>query len=189
MCELNLDNIFLFVMTGVSALIVVIDLKVLEKMFEEYFLLRHYLDHETYFNCYKPQAEMRMVFECYAIYCAILCVVLTGVLAFNMRDESIDWMARKVVNISFILFGPIMFTLCLAGLWNIKGLSKVCGLHGISPGEFNAVCVFLLFIFFCIAIAVSYTMAMQKTMDMAQEAFTNQESLLFSLSQMYFRYQ
>ena len=54
MCELNLDNIFLFVMTAVSGLIVVIDLKVLEKMFEEYFLLRHYLDHDTYYGCYKP---------------------------------------------------------------------------------------------------------------------------------------
>ena len=110
MCEFNLDNIFLFVMTAVSGLIVCIDLKVLEKMFEEYFLLKHYLDHETYMTCYKPQAEMRITFECYAIYCAILCVILTGVLAFNMSDDTIDWVARKVVNISFIVFGPILFT-------------------------------------------------------------------------------
>lgn len=130
-CEFNLDNIFLFVMTAVSGLIVCIDMKVLEKMFEEYFLLSHYLDKETYQTCYKPQAEMRITFECYAIYCAILCVVLTGVLAFNMTDDTVDWVARKVVNVSFIIFGPILFTLCMMGLFNIKGLSLVCGLHGI----------------------------------------------------------
>jgi len=53
-CELDFDNIFLFIMTGVSAMIVFIDLKVLEKMFEEYFLLKHYLDDNTYLGCYKP---------------------------------------------------------------------------------------------------------------------------------------
>merc|ERR1711939_943822 len=130
-CELDFDNVFLFIMTGVSGLIVFIDLKVLEKMFEEYFLLKNYLDTDTYNGCYKPQAEMRMCFECYAIYCAILCTILTGVLAFNMRDESIDWVARKVVNVSFLMFGPLLFTLCVVGFYNVKGLSRVCGLHGI----------------------------------------------------------
>ena len=166
-CELNLDNIFLFVMTAVSGLIVAIDLKVLEKMFEEYVLLKHYLDHDTYFGCYKPQAEMRMVFECYAIYSAVLCTLLTAALAFNLSDESVDWVARKVVNVSFIIFGPVLFTMCMVGFYNIKGLSKVCGLHGIQPDSFNAVCIFLLLIFFCISVAISITMAMEKTMDMA----------------------
>ena len=133
-CEFDFDNVFLFIMTGVSGLIVFIDLKVLEKMFEEYFLLKNYLDVDTYNGCYKPQAEMRMCFECYAIYCAILCTILTGVLAFNMRDESIDWVARKVVNVSFLMFGPLLFTLCMVGFYNVKGLSRVCGLHGIQDG-------------------------------------------------------
>mmetsp|Transcript_17389 Transcript_17389/g.29257 ORF Transcript_17389/g.29257 Transcript_17389/m.29257 type:complete len:111 (-) Transcript_17389:381-713(-) len=110
---------------------------------------------------------MRMCFECYAIYCAVLCTMLTGVLAFNLSDQSIDWVARKVINISFLVFGPVLFTICMGGFYNIKGLSRVCGLHGIQPDSFNAVCVFLLVIFFGIALAVSYSMAMQKTMDMA----------------------
>lgn len=132
--EFDFDNVFLFIMTGVSALIVFIDLKVLEKMFQEYFLLANYLDHETYDGCYKPQAEMRMTFECYAIYCAVLCTVLTGILAINLSDDHIDWVARKVVNVSLIVFGPLLFTICMAGFWNVKALSTVCGLHGIVYG-------------------------------------------------------
>lgn len=112
---------------------------------------------------------MRMCFECYAIYCAILCTILTGVLAFNMRDESIDWVARKVVNVSFLMFGPLLFTLCVVGFYNVKGLSRVCGLHGIQDGQFNAVCIFILIIFFCISLGVSYSMLMQKTIDVASE--------------------
>jgi len=72
-----------------------------------------------------------MCFECYATYFAILSTILTGVLAFNLRDESIDWVAMKVVNVSFLMFGPVLFTLCMAGFYNVKGLSRVCEFHGI----------------------------------------------------------
>ena len=51
---MDLDNIFLLIMTGVSLLIVGIDLKVLEKMFEEYFILSHFMDRNAYLQCYKP---------------------------------------------------------------------------------------------------------------------------------------
>ena len=84
--ECDVDNIFLLIMTAVSALMVAVDLKVLEKMFEEYFTLKHYLSDETYNGCYKPQAEMRMVLEGYAIYSAILCTVLMGALTINLTE-------------------------------------------------------------------------------------------------------
>ena len=73
-----------------------------------------------------------MVMEGYAIYCAILCTVLTGILALNLNDQAIDWVARKIVNLSFLMFGPVLFTLCLWGWWNFKGLSSVCGISGRS---------------------------------------------------------
>lgn len=40
-----------------------------------------------------------------------------------------------------------------------------------------------------IALCVSYSMAMQKTIDMATEAFSNENSMLYRMSQLYFRYQ
>ena len=188
-CEFDIDSAFLMVMTMVSGLIVTVDLKVLKTMFEEYFLLEHYMDHETYNDCYKPQTEMRMVMECFAIYCAILCTVLTGILAINLNEQAVDWCARKVVNLSFLMFGPVLFTLCVYGWWNFKALSRVCGISGMSHHSFNGVCIFLLVVTSVIALCVTYSMAMQKTVDMASEAFSNENSMLYRMSQLYFRYQ
>lgn len=133
-CLTSCDTIFLAIMTTVTILIILIDLRVLEKMFEEYFLVKHFLDVDTYSNCYSPQAQMRMCFECYVIYCAALCTCLTGALTFNVGDEVIKWIARKVINISFLVFGPILFVLCSTGIFNIKSLSNVCSLKGIIKG-------------------------------------------------------
>jgi hypothetical protein len=125
-----------------------------------------YLDKEIYESCYKPQAEMRIVFECYSIYSAVLCVVLTGALAINISDEKIEWLATKIVNISFLLYGPILSTICIYGIRDIKGLSRICTLKGISSNT-NFVTVFVLFVCFSFALGVSFTMAMEKTLDMA----------------------
>lgn len=91
-----------------------------------------YLDHEIYDSCYKPQAEMRIVFECYSIYSAVLCVVLTGALAINLTDDKIEWLAIKIVNVSFMLYGPILTTICLYGAKDMKALSRICTIQGIS---------------------------------------------------------
>ena len=78
---------------------------------------------------------MRICLEFYALYCAILCTILTGILALGLSDSAVDWVAQKTVNISYLVFGPILFTWCLYGFWNIKPLIRVCTPHGIVPGE------------------------------------------------------
>ena len=171
--ECDIDNAFLLIMTGVSGLMVAVDLKVLEKMFEEYFTLKHYLSDDTFHGCYKPQAEMRMVLEGYAIYSAILCMVLTGALTINLSDSQIDKMLLKILNVTYILFGPLLFTMCLYGFYNIKPLSRVCGIR-IIRDETNIACVAMLLIFFAISIGVSATMIMEKAADITgQEAGDN----------------
>lgn len=125
---------------------------------------------------------MRMFFESFAIYCAVIVVVLTAALAFNLSDDGILWIAKKVVNISFLLFGPILFTLCMYGMFNIKSLARVCGIRGIIPGEFNYVCVTLVVIFLIMSLAITYWLATQKTMDIAQSSFSDETSLLFSMT-------
>ena len=125
---------------------------------------------------------MRICLECYAIFCAVICTALTGCLSFNLSDSAIEWVAKKVINISFIVFGPILFTFCLYGLYNLKGLSHICGIHGIQPNSFNGVCIFLLAIVFGISLFVSYSLLMQKTIDMASQAFTNENSMIYRMS-------
>jgi len=45
---MDCDSIFLIVLTGISFMILAVDVKVLEKMFQEYFKLKYYLPVETY---------------------------------------------------------------------------------------------------------------------------------------------
>ena len=63
-CEngITCDHFFLVIMTALSVLILYVDLKVLEEMFKEFFLIKHYVNEETYNNCYVPQAELRICF-------------------------------------------------------------------------------------------------------------------------------
>jgi len=55
---IDCDNIFLIILTGISFLILAVDVKILQKLFEEFFKVQMYLDHDIYDSCYKPQAEM-----------------------------------------------------------------------------------------------------------------------------------
>lgn len=109
---------------------------------------------------------MRIVFECYAIYSALICTTLTMVLALGFSDEKIEWVARKVINISFMLYGPVLMTLCVYGMTDMKGLSRICTLHGITD-QTNYVSLFVLFSCLIFAVFVSFTMAMEKSLDMA----------------------
>ena len=51
---IDCDTIFLIILTGVSFMILAIDVKVLEKMFQEMFKVQEYLDAKTYNQCYLP---------------------------------------------------------------------------------------------------------------------------------------
>lgn len=50
---MDCDTVFLAVLTGISFLILAVDLKVLEKMYQEYFKVGQYLDPNMYHDCYK----------------------------------------------------------------------------------------------------------------------------------------
>ena len=109
---------------------------------------------------------MRIVFECYAIYSAVICSSLTFALAIGLNDDKLEWLARKVINISFLIYGPILGTICIYGMTNMKALSRICTLSGISKHT-NYVSVFVLISCFVFSIFVAFTMAMEKTLDMA----------------------
>ena len=156
---MDCDCIFLAVLTGVSFLILAVDFKVLEKMFQEYFKVNQILDNKLYFECYKPQAEMRIVFECFAIFSGLICSVLTVALTVNLSDDSIEWVARKVVNAFFLLYGPILTMLCVYGFTEIKALSSICTMHGISHHS-NYVNLFVLVVAACFSVSVTLMMAM-----------------------------
>ena len=124
---------------------------------------------------------MRMCLECYATYFALLSTFLTGALTFNLSDASIDWVANKAINISFLMFGPVLFTICVAGFYNIKGLSLVCEFHGIEQGQFNFINIFILVLFLLISLGISYWGLMEKTFYIA-ETHGNENTIVFRMS-------
>ena len=185
--DLSIDHIFLTIMTGVSVLILYVDLKVLEQMFVEFFLIQYYIDDETYVECYKPQAELRIAFQCTAIYSAICCVILTSVLAFAFSDRLINLICKHIINISAIIYGPILSLGVIYGFMHIRALSRVCGVTGIKDEEVNVPSIILLLVFSIVAFVVSFAMIYSKTTDVAMALFTNEDSLLFSITSVYFR--
>ena len=52
-CDIDIDSIFLTIMTVVSVLIIFVDTKVLQSMFEEFFFMERSIDTYTFENCYK----------------------------------------------------------------------------------------------------------------------------------------
>jgi hypothetical protein len=130
---------------------------------------------------------MRIVFEGFAIFSALVCTLLTLALTLNLSDDNIEWCARKVVNLSFLLYGPILTTLCIYGFFEAKQLSRICTMHGVSQHS-NFVNLFVLVIASIFSISVTIMMAMEKTMDMASVTFTNESSIIYRLSAMYFQY-
>ena len=151
-----IEHFVLLSMTAFVSLIVYVELRVFKKMLEEYFLLSSYLDASTFENCYKPQAEMRLVFEILCIYFAILALVITGAPSLNLSTNSIKYVAFKCLNITAIVFGPILFTLCLYGFKNFKAISSVCTLRGIKPETENLTNIMLLFGSLFISTSVSH---------------------------------
>ena len=126
-----------------------------------------------------------MALEGVAIYCAILCVCLTGALSFNISDESIDKMLMKILNVTYIIFGPLLFTGCLYGFKNFKAISRLCDIR-IYHDQVNFAGVVMLLIFFCISIAVSIAMIIDKTSEMND--IQNGDNIFYTMGQLYFRY-
>ena len=82
---------------------------------------------DVYTDCYKPQIRMRIIFTAYAILSAAVCFVLT--MALMCCDEFSEWF-DKIVNyvaeFMYVAFGPVLFTMCLFGIYSIPNLAHEC---------------------------------------------------------------
>ena len=81
---------------------------------------------DTYNNCYKPQAEMRIIFQCYSIYWAFLCTLMTSVISIGLSEKTIHNILIKNVQVVELLVGPLLFLICCYGLYFVKPISSVC---------------------------------------------------------------
>ena len=109
---------------------------------------------------------MRIVFQCYAIYAAVVCTILTATLAFNLPDKYVESIARAVINVCYLVFGSILLTFVNFGFTHFKSLAFVCSPRG-ATHHINFVDIVILLACFVFSLCVTFTMAMQKPLDMA----------------------
>jgi len=131
---------------------------------------------------------LRIVFQCYAIYAAVICTFLTSTLAFGFSDLIVEMVARIVINLCYFVFGPILLTFVNCGFAHFKSLAFTCSPRG-TTHQINFVDIVLIIGCFVFSLCITFTMAMQKTLDMAQQSFQDENSLVYRLTQMYFSFQ
>ena len=108
-------------------------------------------------------------------------------LALKCTDQFVEFAARLIINLSFLVFGPILLTFVNYGFVHFKQLAFVCTPRGASH-RINFLDIVLILTCFVIALCVTFTMAMEKTLDMAQQSFQDENSLIYRVASIYFSY-
>ena len=109
---------------------------------------------------------MRLVFQGFSVYVALVSTVLIAALAFEFSEWLTEAIAKAAVNISYVAFGPLLLTFVNMGFAHFKQISFTCSPRGITHHvNFCNICI-LLFCF-VLSLCITFTMLMQKTIDMA----------------------
>ena len=87
-----------------------------------------------------------------------------------MSDATIERIVRIVINGCYIVFGPILLMFVNYGFMHFKGLAFVCSPRGITH-HINFTDIIILLISMILSLCATFTMAMQKSLDMAQDSF------------------
>ena len=90
-----------------------------------------------------------------------------------------------MVNLCYFVFGPVMLTFVNYGFAHFKNLAFVCSPRGITH-QINFVDIVVLLTCFVFSLCITFTMVMQKTLDMAQSSFTDENALIYRLTSAYF---
>ena len=67
-----------------------------------------------------------MVFQCYAIFCAAILIVMVTALSCKCSDENLECLAKTMVKTIMLFMGPILAVLSMAGWMKVGSLCYVC---------------------------------------------------------------
>jgi len=71
-----------------------------------------------------------------------------------------------MINMCYLFFGPILLTFVQYGFAHFKGLAFICSPRGVTH-HINFIDIALLLGCFVFSVGATFTMAMEKTLDMA----------------------
>lgn len=109
---------------------------------------------------------MRIAFQGYLTFAAFICFLLTAVLACGATEQVVEGVARSVINTCYFAFGPLLLTFVNYGFLHFKGLAFVCSPRGMTH-HINFMDILIILICLVFSLCTTFTMAMQKTLDMA----------------------
>ena len=113
---------------------------------------------------------MRIVFQCYALFGALVMVILTSTVAFNLEESTQEFVAKHTINLCYLVAGPLLLVFVQYGFVHFKNLAFLCSPRGITH-QINFIDIVILLSCFVFSLCVVFTMAMQRTLDMAQSSF------------------
>ena len=138
-----------------------------------------------YNECYKPQIRMRLIFTGYAVVSAIACFILTS--AVIICDEFSEWF-DKIVNyvaeFMYVAFGPVLFTMCLFGIYSIPNLAHECHPTYISH-NLNLMDITILLICTGLSFCIVFLYALQHTNRMAEKELGDEHSAFYQIFSTY----
>ena len=102
---------------------------------------------------------MRIVFQCYAIFAAVVCTILTGAIAFSLPDNAVEMTARGMINLCYLVFGPVLLVFVNYGFAHFKSLAFICSPRGITH-HINFIDIVILLTSFVFSLCVTFSMAM-----------------------------
>jgi len=130
------ENFSLKLICLTCLLIIFVDSYVLYETLLQYSTLKTYTTTiDAFDHCYRPQLLMRILFTLYAINAALICLFLTLILCFS--DLSFDLMLTRLLNYTYLSFGPVLLLLTSAfGIPHLEALALYeCTLNGYYRSE------------------------------------------------------
>jgi len=75
---------------------------------------------------------MRIVFQFYALFGAIVMTILTGIVAFDLSESTQEFIAKHTINLCYLAAGPLLLVFVQYGFVHFKNLAFLCSPRGIT---------------------------------------------------------
>lgn len=125
-----------------------------------------------------------MIFTFYAINAALLCTIIAVLTDFTTENTMQTFM-NYIFEYLYILFGPLMILITIAGIINFKSLMWICQ-NGMFDENFehsiedvNFADIFLLIGCLVTGVIVCFTKAIETVIQYAQHSLENEHSLFY----------
>jgi hypothetical protein len=99
-------------------------------------------------------------------------------ISIGFQYKTLQWiLMHNIKNIELIL-GPVLLTVCMYGLINVKAISSICTIKGIQPEQTNCTSLFMMFAGLIFSVVMSYQLLFRKSYWLARVAMREENSVV-----------